>query len=84
MITYDHLSLCFFLADRKSVPSASTMRPELLESCYDAAEGDDVEDLEEEGGLGYFPNGSEGTEAGPAGATVPLLYSWFHALVERM
>lgn len=26
------------------------MRPELLESCYDAAEGDDIEDLEEEGG----------------------------------
>ena len=49
---------CFFLADReyrKSLPSASTTRPELLESCYDAAEGDDVEDLEEEGGLGYPP-----------------------------
>lgn len=32
-----------------SVEDCDDLVPELLESCYDAAEGDDVEDLEEEG-----------------------------------
>ena len=52
------------------------MRPELLESCYDAAEGDDIEDLEEEGGRTF---GRQPTYQGKVVSILPL----FHVTPDR-